>query len=83
MIGGCRRHGGFHLPFTWGIHVFTKWEVFLVLLIYCGPGLLFELVFKYDNPVFLCMHCGVFELNRSGTPQEDHHRKMLCVPRYP
>ena len=28
----------------------------------CSPGLLDELVFKHDKPVFLCVHCGVLEL---------------------
>ena len=28
----------------------------------CSQGSLFELVFKYDNPMFMCVHCGVFEL---------------------
>ena len=56
MIGGCRQHGMGSVSSADD----------------CSPGLLGELVFKYDKPVFMCVHCGVFELDRSGRNSDCH-----------
>ena len=38
----------------------------------CSPGLLGELVFKSEHPMFMVVHCGVFELNRSVRNSDSH-----------